>query len=139
MPYITSNQIYGKIPAPKVNDACDDAGTGDPAGIAATLAQVLQNASDAVDADLQGRYAVPFATPPLPVQQAALVFACQELWGRRPIADTTNPFAAEAKRWHAKLEKITARELGLAADVASEVITPGAAITEKNPLNCSMS
>jgi len=136
--YITATQLYGKIPQPKVNDALDDDGSGDPILLAAALNQTLQNASDQVDAMLQGRFPVPFpGPPPVVVVQAALFFACHEIWGRRPIAGVDNPYSGDVKFYRAKLTAISARELGLDA-ATQEVITPGAAILGEDPINASM-
>ena len=143
MPYITPQQIYGKIPQQKVNDACDDSGDGDAAQIAATLNQIIADACQVVDGMLQGRYPVPFSgAPPAVVVQAALAFACEAIYGRRQVGEQVNPFTTQARVYRGSssgpglLTKIANRELPLdAAEVES--ITPGAVIVEDAPVNAS--
>lgn len=134
MSYCTQAQIETTIPPQHLNDALDDDrdGTAD-SGI---LDNIIEKASQQVDALLSGRYEVPFATPPTAVKEAAFIFACELIYDRRQILDK-NPFKDRADKWRERLEKIGAGDLPL--DAATEpAFTPGAAITENVSVDGSM-
>jgi phage gp36-like protein len=112
MPYVTTAQVTAIIPAPVLRDALDDEGTGqlfeDPDSLLpARLAQVLQNASDKVDAFCAARYSTPFASPPKAVVRAALCFAAAAIYARREVPEEKlPPEAKESKRWEELLQKV---------------------------------
>ena len=81
MPYTTQAAIQAKVPAQILTDALDDNGDGLPdAGL---LDAIIANASDAVDAYLCNRIALPLPNPTASVRIAALWFAIEEIYGRR--------------------------------------------------------
>ena len=58
MPYFAITDMQGLVPEAWLSDGMDDAGTGHPDAFAAVLA----SASNAIDANLSARYAVPLDT-----------------------------------------------------------------------------
>lgn len=114
--YVNASQIYGLIPQPKVNDALDDNGDGQPdAGL---LDQVIANAAARVEGQLASRYAVPFDAPyPAFVVLATLYFAVEEIYRRREVFGDKNPYAKETADIREQLRKIANRELPLDAGI----------------------
>ncbi len=136
MAYTSQSAISAKIPAPHLNDACDD--DGDGSADSGVLDSIIAGAEIAVNAYLAGLFAVPFTTTvPAVCQEAALVFACEMVYDRRQILDK-NPYKERADFWRTRLERIGAGELPLDATIEKEY-TPGAAITEDVSVNESMS
>jgi phage gp36-like protein len=104
MSYTTQSELSAAIPAPHLNDACDD--DGDGAADAGVLDSIIAAASLAVDALLAARYAVPFTDPaPAMCREAAFVFAAELIYSRRQIAER-NPFKDRADTWRDRLAKI---------------------------------
>jgi len=99
MPYTTTAAIEAKIPAPILNDALDDNHDGlRDEGI---LDQIIANASLEVDAMICNRVPLPLATAPPSIAQAALLFACEEIYTRRQ-ADLPKPLTTAletARAW----------------------------------------
>lgn len=135
MAYTTQAKLIGKIPAPHLNDACDD--DGDGSADSGVLDAIIANAATAVDAYLAGLFEVPFTDPaPAACQEAALIFACEEVYDRRQVSDR-NPFKERADWWRKRLEAIGKGEIPLDATIEKEY-TPGAAITENVSVDESM-
>ena len=87
--------ISGMIPPKLLIEGLDDNGDGeaDPCAID----QVFQQASDAVDALLEGRFTTPFTNPiPMIVVQSAKVFAAELIYQRRGTKPEDNPFTKQA-------------------------------------------
>ena len=127
MAYITPAQIYAKIPQPKVNDALDDVGDGNAATIQQNLDQIIANAGTAVDGRLGARYATPFVLNannayPAIVVEAALIFACEEIYKRREIAGVKNPFGTEADNLRKRLDDIAWRNMPLDATIEEDLV-----------------
>lgn len=95
--------------------------------------QIAANASEAVDAYLGGRFAVPFTDPvPALAVTASRVFCLEALYSRRgysEVTDPPNPWAAQAKEIRARLARIAAGEDALRPDPAGGGVA-AAAITE---------
>ena len=118
MPYITQAQIEAIVPPPVLTDALDDDQDGqrDPG----MLDQIIANASNACDALICSRYAVPFATPPASLSRAALCLAVAMIYGRREVPDEKlPPEAKEAKQWRDYLRQAGMGEVQL--DIAATV------------------
>ena len=92
------------IPGPRLRDALDDDGDGQ--ADEGLLDAIIASVDGAVDAYLAGLYDVPFATPPAPVIEASLVFACERIYDRRPGAEDRNPWRSRADWWRERLERI---------------------------------
>jgi phage gp36-like protein len=117
-PYTSAQSLQSALPRQHLADALDDDRDGQPdEGL---LEQIVADASNAVDACLAGRYAVPFATPPAAAKAAALVFACELIYDRRQMFQE-NPWRARADVWRERLQRIGRGELPLelAADQAA--------------------
>lgn len=135
MSYVTQSRIQTVIPAPHLNDALDD----DRDGMAdsGVLDEIIAAASQAVDALLAPRYAVPFEDPaPALVAEGAFIFACELIYDRRQITDK-NPFKERADKLRTRLDGIGKGEGELDAALPHAVI-PGAAITEDVSVNDTM-
>lgn len=125
--YITRAQIVNKIPAPTLNDALDD--DRDGAADVGLLEAIIDEASECVDALVGARYTTPFTgTIPALVERAALAFACEIIYARRPGVEK-NPFKAEADTYREQLRLVAERKVAIAG--ATEV-TPGAAWGSSN-------
>jgi phage gp36-like protein len=79
--YTTVEAIEAKVPAPILDDALDD--DKDGRRDAGVIEQVIANASEAVEAMICNRVALPLASVPASVRNAALWFAVEEIYGRR--------------------------------------------------------
>ena len=135
MAYLTLNDLAAAIPAPLLNDACDD----DRDGVADSglLDQIIQRAGDAVDSYLASLYSTPFNPVPPVVKEAALVFACEQIYDRRLQPEETNPMRERAKTWRARLADIGADKLPLDASF-NRSFTPGAVISEAIGLDATL-
>jgi phage gp36-like protein len=108
--YVTQARIQSRIPGPLLNDALDD--NRDGAADDGILDEIIQAASDAVDALVSPAYTVPFTSPPAPVKEAAFAFACEMIYDRRQVSER-NPYRAEADKWRGRLELVGAGKLAL--------------------------
>ena len=116
--YVNSAQIQTAIPAPHLNDACDD--DHDGAADSGVLDAIISQACQAVDAFLAPRYEVPFTDPAPPAcREAAFVFAAELVYDRRQVFDK-NPFKDRADDWRERLEKIGAGQGTIDASLAEE-------------------
>jgi phage gp36-like protein len=127
MGYVTQAQIETAIPGPRLRDALDDDGDGQ--ADEGLLDAIIASVDGAVDAYLAGLYDVPFATPPAPVIEASLVFACERIYDRRPGAEDRNPWRSRADWWRERLERIGKGEIPLDAG-SGRSFAPGASVTE---------
>lgn len=118
--YITYPQIYAEIPQQKVNDALDDDGDGQ--ADAGLLDAIIANACSAVDGKLGGRFATPFTAPvPAIVVQAALIFACEKIYGRREMTGQKNPYTDQANKIRDMLDLINQRKMPLDATIEEDL------------------
>lgn len=134
MPYVTQARIEVRIPAPLLIQALDD--DSDGVADAAVLTELLQAASDAVDALVESQYSVPFATPPAMVKEAAFIFACEMIYDRRQVAER-NPFKAAADDWRQRLALVGKGEVPLdtASGGGAAVVTNTSTVTQVTDLN----
>jgi phage gp36-like protein len=127
MPYTTQQRLETAIPGPHLIDALDDNGDGQID--APVLAEILQSASDAVDAALSGLFTTPFVgLIPAAVSEAAFTFACERIYDRRLATGDKNPWADRADTWRTTLAEIGAGKRPLDAALEKS-FTPGAAVT----------
>ena len=135
MAYLTLNDLAAAIPAPLLNDACDD--DRDGVADAGLLDQIILRASAAVDSYLASLYPVPFVSPPPVVIEAALIFACEMIFARRLQPEESNPYQERAKTWRIRLEQIGADKLPLDAALV-RVFAPGAVLSEPIALDATL-
>lgn len=91
MPYFTRTDIESEIPPADLVALLDDEHDGaEDTGLYTALAA---RAEARVNAILQRRYSLPFATVPLAVAEAAILSLCAGLYRRRGTKDGDNPFA----------------------------------------------
>jgi phage gp36-like protein len=136
MAYTTQAKIVSKIPAQHLNDACDD--DGDGSADSGVLDGIIETVSTSIDSYLAGLYETPFADPaPAVCQEAALIFACENVYDRRQILDK-NPWKDRADAMRTRLEAIGKGSMPLDVTIEKEY-TPGAAITEDVSVDGSMS
>jgi phage gp36-like protein len=91
--------------------------------------RLCQRASDAVDAFLSGRYAVPLSPVPKLAVEAALLFACETIYNRRRQGvDEKNPYTARANELRDRLKRISDRQESLDAR-ERPAFAPGALIS----------
>ena len=112
MAYITINDLYNKIDQVNLTAMTDDFATGQ---VNTTIVNnILQLASDNVDALVSSTYSVPFTgTIPKKIRMAAIVFACEMLYQRRLIPTEHNPMTSEADHWRSELMLINKGLLSL--------------------------
>lgn len=92
------------------------------------VARICQRASDAVDSFLSGRYAVPLSPVPKLAVEAALIFACEQIYNRRRQGvDEKNPYTPRADDLRDRLKRISDREESLDAKELPAFL-PGAII-----------
>lgn len=86
MPYFTRAHMTGLVPDEWLVDGTDDASTGDPSA----LAEVMDGAENAINAELGGRYALPLnlTDPALAavVREIGVCLAVEALFIRRNTA-----------------------------------------------------
>jgi phage gp36-like protein len=143
MPYISMADITGMIPRKFLIEGLDDDGDGEAE--AATINQVLEQASGMVDALLEGRYATPFSNPlPKVVCEAAKVFACELIYQRRGTPADQNPWTKQASQYRdpvsGMLTKIAAGTMPLyptiqRADASAVAITGASKAASKTGLS----
>jgi phage gp36-like protein len=136
MSYATPQLIADEIGGwPRLNDALDDDGDGQvEAGL---LDRLLESASGAVDAFLQGRYLTPLNPVPAIAVEATLVFTIEKIYNRRKQGpNEKNPYEERATEMRKRLKKISDREESLNA-VEREAFRPGAVIDRESRLNGS--
>lgn len=132
-PYILIGDLEGLVPGDFLIQALDDDndGVADPA----VINLVLKQASEGVDAILEGKFTVPLENPlPAKVIDAARIFAAEILHQRRGKTPELNPFTGQAKQKRELLMKVAAGELQLSpvvekAKASGAVIITGRART----------
>lgn len=111
MAYCTQIQIQAEIGLQNLAAMTDDTGAG--VVNAATLNQLIQNASFAIDGSISNIYSVPFGTPPEKVRWACIIFVCEKLYQRRLTPDEKNPYKKQADDLRDIFKKIGNGELEL--------------------------
>jgi phage gp36-like protein len=120
--YCSQNDLNGLISAQNLINLTDDNGTGSvDAGV---LAAIIAVSSNTVDGMLCATYQVPFSPVPALVQQSAIIFTCEALFGRRLVPGEQNPFTSRANMFRKQLEKIAQDRGGLDAQTSS-AFSPG--------------
>ncbi len=132
MAYITQAEILGDIDADSLREALDD--DRDNVADEGVWDLVQASAAGAVDALLEGRYAVPFDPPPAKVKEATKVFALEKLFQKRGKFGDANPWTAAADRWRADLRAIAEGDSPLQTGKA-QAKAPGILIYERSRLN----
>ena len=101
MSYFTRTDIEAEIPLADLVALLDDDHDGsEDTGLYTALAA---RAEARVNAILQRRHSLPFATVPLAVAEAAILSLCAALYRRRGTKDAENPFAAREDKALASL------------------------------------
>ena len=127
MPYISLDDLRGRIPEEFLTEALDD----DNDGVIDAWPDVESQAAEKVDAYLSARYPVPVQRPIPPiVKQSTIAFACELCYTRR--GQEENPFTTEAGRWRTTLERIAAGTTPLQLQTTGP--EPGSVITHPSTL-----
>lgn len=109
MSYFTRAALEQLIPPAFVVEALDDDSDGvEDAGL---WDEVVAGAENEVDSYLERRYALPLATVPAMVTEAAKIFACEILHQRRGQHGDKNPFTKRAAAHRETLEKIATGDI----------------------------
>jgi phage gp36-like protein len=116
--YTTQERIQARIPAAILNDALDD--DKDGAIDEDVLAEILQAASDAVDAMIGMTVTVPMTDPPAAVTESAFCFACEMIYDRRQVTEK-NPYRPQADAWRKTLGLVAEGKLSLSATTGPEI------------------
>lgn len=123
MAYVELTDLKGDIPDEFLTQALDDDGDGE--ADAGNWDAVANKASEDVDAFLESRFPVPFATPyPAVVKRSARIFALEKLYLKRGVQP--NPWTKQADAMRDKLEKIGNGDEPLSAAVSPS--TPSGAV-----------
>jgi phage gp36-like protein len=114
--YVQQSDLTGMLPPDFLTQALDD--TGDGSQVAATFAQIATDIGTAIDGYLGVRFALPLAEPyPAVVTNAAKVFLCEQLYLRRGLAGSKNPYATQADGLRAILKSISLGETPLSPEI----------------------
>lgn len=113
MAYTTQALIETRIKRPLLVESLDD--DGDGVADEGLLDSIIAAASLPVDAMLEAvGISTPASSPPAIAQDAALIFACELISGRRLQADQDNRFKKEADQMRARLARIARGEESIA-------------------------
>lgn len=132
MPYFTRAHMTGLVPDEWLVDGTDDASTGDPSA----LAEVMDGAENAINAELGGRYALPLnlTDPALAavVREIGVCLATEALFIRRRVAiDEKSLLATRIKRATDRLHALAAGTDPLSVNV-TPAHPPGMIIGENS-------
>lgn len=127
MAYLTPDDLTAEIRQAMLAVAADD--DRDLVADAAVLEVICQEGSDAVDAFLAARYAVPVVDPPALVRRAAKVFAMEIVARRSGAEPDKNPWTEEANGLRKHLVLVRDGKLPLDA-MREPQNTPGAVVSE---------
>jgi len=122
MAYINSQDILNYVDANNLQEFLDDynQGPNNTSISSVILANICQLASNKADALVSSIYQTPFANPPVKIQTAATIFACELLYSRRGIVGEKNPFEKQAQYWREELIKVNTGMLSLDANFQRE-------------------
>jgi phage gp36-like protein len=139
MPYVDQTALLGKLPLQHLVDATDDDKDRQPDE--SVITTICEDASDAVDSFLEGRYTVPltpemFGNGVLPriVTQAALFFALRDIYGRRGMFGEQFPYRDQLEECVKELQRIREDQTTL-PDYTEDSSSPGVAITEDSQID----
>ncbi|HMO52313.1 MAG TPA: DUF1320 family protein [Kiritimatiellia bacterium] len=108
------DEITSRLPKHILLKALDDNGDGvEDDGLWAAVAEA---ASGAVDAYLEGRYALPLSRVPALVREAAEVFGCEMIYDRAGQVKE-NPWRDRANGMRATLQKVSEGAMSLGDDL----------------------
>ena len=129
--YITVQNLEDELGGQnRLIEALDDSGSGTLDTILA--GRICQRASDAVDSFLSGRYIVPLSPVPKLAVEAAIIFACEQIYNRRRQGvDQKNPYSGRANDLRDRLKLIADRKESLDA-TERPAFVPGAIIGEES-------
>jgi len=128
--YFTRSSVTAKVPPKFLLQALDDDGDGiEDDGLWDAIAE---DACDAVDSFLGGRFAVPFAEGSVPAlaAEAAKLFALETLYQRRGYERDTeppNPWSNAASAIRARLKRIAAGDEPLMPEGGAGAV-PGSSV-----------
>jgi len=126
--YTSESELKANLPPDFIRQALDDDSDGE--ADADLLDQIIQNASDEVDAALGQRYPVPFPSPfPAVVKTACRIFVLDTLYMRRGFSGENNPWESRAKDQREKLTRIGTGKEPLTPDVERK-LPPVSVISE---------
>lgn len=114
-PYVQFSDVEAKIPRRFLHEALDDDldGQADPAIFDTIVGQI----GNEIEGTLGQRYATPFTAPyPSIILDAALIFACEAIYGRR-VAPEQNPWKSRADQIRTKLDAIAKGDQPLTPDL----------------------
>jgi phage gp36-like protein len=120
--YTNQNLLAGYISSQNLIALTDDTASGQVN--VAVLNQSIASASATVDGLLCATYQTPFTNPPAQVIEAATIFTCEALFGRRLVPGENNPFKSQAASWRETLKGIAQNGGGLDA-ATPRAYTPG--------------
>jgi phage gp36-like protein len=121
--YCTQANIAGFISSSNLIALTDDTGTG--VVDQGVLTSVITSVSNTVDGMLSATYQVPFTgNIPTLVAQAATIFACEALMGRRLVPSEQNQFTSRANMFREQLKQIAQNRGGLDAGTLA-AFSPG--------------
>jgi hypothetical protein len=128
MPYIVQTDLEAKVPATLILQALDDNADGvQDDGLWDKVYTAVENEIHGV---LEGRYAVPFASPyPSVVVTAAFVLMAEAIYLRRGLAGDQNPWTKQAADIRKTLADIGSGDKPLKYEV-TPAQTGGAVISE---------
>jgi hypothetical protein len=116
MPYVQQSDLNADVPPDFQTQALDD--DNDGVADAGLWDAIAQKVSDAIDAQIGMRYAVPLqpdmvAYPntngfPAIIVNAARILAAEKLYARRPMPQSGNPWRAQADGVRKQLDQIAA-------------------------------
>ncbi len=133
--YITQQQVEDEFSAPRLLNALDDDGDGNPDD--GLLDRIIAAAQLAVDGFLAGRYITPLSPVPQFAQEATLIFVCEKIYERRRQGtDEKNPYTTRANDFRQELKDIADRKKSLDARERPAFV-PGAIISRKSKINAS--
>ena len=134
--YVTQQQLEDELGgSARLLEALDDDNDGKlDDGL---VNRICQRASDAVDSHLSGRYVVPLSPVPKLAVEAAIIFACEQIYNRRRQGtDEKNPYTSRATDLRNRLKRIADREESLDAR-EKPAFNPGAVIGRPSSLSGS--
>jgi phage gp36-like protein len=127
MGYTTQADLTALLETVKVNQALDDAQTGE--ADAALFAAIQAAVDNEIHGYLEGRFNVPLNPPPAFVKDAELVLEAEILWSRRGFTDQNNPWSDRAGKIRDRLADIRDGKAPLSL-ASSMSVDAGAIVSE---------
>lgn len=134
MPYTNLAAVTSKMPLIHVKEALDNTGEGlDEEALQEAFDTVVETCDNEIDAELGGRFAVPFTDPPAKVKHASLIFVLEALYEGRGVEEK-NPWRRKAKELRDDLKAIGQGTMALTPQADNTASKPsGYANTSDNP------